>query len=74
MVSVQPTLINIVRRPFQWVANNSLMKKCCDNFKEDPTKMLEYTTIASLVGKDTIGCALYVMQSLNNEKIPEENL
>ena len=71
-VSIMPTVINVVKKPFQVIANNKLMKTFCDKFEVTPTKMLEYTTIGSIIGKDTIGCALYVRQSLNNDKIPEE--
>lgn len=70
--SIVPTLQKIVSKPVQFVANNKYMKKFCDKFEEAPDKMIAYTTIASIVGKDTIGCYLYVKQSLNNEKIPEE--
>ena len=71
-VSIIPTIINYAKVPFQKIANNKLMKDFCDKFEMDSTKMLEYTTIGSLVGKDSIGCYMYVKQSLNNDKIPEE--
>ena len=71
-ISVVPTVEKIVQKPFQFMANNKLMKSFCDKFELTPTKMLEYTTIGSLVGKDSIGCYMYVKQSLNNDKIPEE--
>ncbi len=34
--------------------------------------IIAYATIGSVVAKDTVGCAMYVTQSLNNEKIPEK--
>ena len=67
-----PTVVKIAGKPFQVLANNKYMQKFCDKFEVSPDKMIEYTTIASLLGKDTIGCYMYVRQSLNNEKIPEE--
>ena len=48
------------------------VQKCCNFFKKDKEKALAYTTIASVVGKDGIGCYMYVNQSLHNEKIPED--
>ncbi len=41
-------------------------------FAKDPAKAIAYTTIASLLVKDGIGCYMYVNQSLNNKKIPED--
>jgi len=70
--SIMPTVVKIAGKPFQVLANNKYMQKFCDKFEVSPDKMIEYTTIASLLGKDTIGCYMYVRQSLNNEKIPEE--
>jgi len=34
--------------------------------------VIAYTTIGSVVAKDAVGCAMYVYQSLHNEKIPEK--
>ena len=48
------------------------VQKCCDYFKKDPEKAIAYSTIASVVGKDGIGCYMYVNQSLNNKEIPED--
>ncbi len=70
--SIMPTVVKIAGKPFQVLANNRYMQKFCDKFEVSQDKMIEYTTIASLLGKDTIGCYMYVRQSLNNEKIPEE--
>ena len=66
------TALKTVAKPFQWFANTKLMTKVCDKFEMSPEKAIALTTIASIVGKDGIGCYMYVKQSLHNEKIPEE--
>ena len=48
------------------------LQKCCNYFRKEPEKAIAYSTIASVVGKDGIGCYMYVNQSLNNKKIPED--
>ena len=47
-------------------------KKLCNYFVQNPAKAIANSTIASIVAKDGIGCAFYVYQSYNNEKIPEK--
>ncbi len=64
--------MNVISKPFKWIANTKVMNKICDKFEITPEKAMAVTTIASIVGKDSIGCYMYVKQSLNNEKIPEE--
>ncbi len=54
------------------VTNLKPVRKCCEYFKKEPEKAIAYSTIASVVGKDGIGCYMYVKQSLNNEKIPDD--
>ena len=70
--SIRPAVESVIAKPVQVIANNSYMKKFCDKFEMSPDKWLGITTIASIVGKDSVGCYMYVKQSLNNEKIPEE--
>jgi hypothetical protein len=41
-------------------------------FQKNPEKALAYTTVASIVIKDGIGCYKYVTQSRNNKEIPKE--
>ena len=41
-------------------------------FEKDPEKALAMATVTSIILKDGIGCAMYVTQSLNNDKIPEK--
>lgn len=48
------------------------VRNMCEKFYKDPIKYAGYATLASLATKDAVGCYLYVTQSLNNKKIPEE--
>lgn len=41
-------------------------------FEKDPEKALAMATVTSIILKDGIGCAMYVTQSLHNDKIPEK--
>ena len=41
-------------------------------FEKDPEKALALATVTSIILKDGIGCAMYVTQSLHNDKIPEK--
>lgn len=70
--NIAPVVYDCVSKPFRKLADTKLMKSVCDKFEISPEKALAATTIASIVGKDAIGCYMYVKQSLNNEKIPEE--
>ncbi len=53
-------------------AENKTVKNLCEKFKKEPIKYAGYATLASLATKDAVGCYLYVTQSLNNKKIPED--
>lgn len=50
-------------KPAQWLGRK---------FEQDPEKALAMATVTSIILKDGIGCAMYVKQSLNNDKIPEK--
>lgn len=41
-------------------------------FEKDPEKALALATVSSIILKDGVGCAMYVTQSLHNDKIPEK--
>ena len=43
-----------------------------EKFQKNPEGALAAATVTSIILKDGIGCAMYVTQSLNNKKIPEE--
>lgn len=46
--------------------------KLGDKFDVDLEKALAMTTVTSIIIKDGVGCAMYVKQSLGNDKIPEK--
>ena len=50
-------------KPVKWVSKK---------FAENPEGALASATVTSIILKDGIGCAMYVGQSLNNDKIPEK--
>lgn len=50
-------------RPMKWLANR---------FNVNEEKALAMTAVTSIIIKDGVGCAMYVKQSLNNDKIPEK--
>lgn len=43
-----------------------------DKFHADLETALAVATVGSIIAKDGIGCAMYVTQSMNNKKIPDE--
>ena len=51
------------RKPAEWLGNK---------WNKDPEGTLALATVTSIILKDGIGCAMYVTQSLNNDKIPEK--
>lgn len=50
-------------KPVKWIGAQ---------FQKDPEKALAYTTVASIIIKDGVGCYKYVSQSMNNKDIPDE--
>ena len=52
--------------------NLNIVKKTCKYFKDHQSDAIAYATLASLVGKDGVGCYMYVTQSLNNKRIPDD--
>lgn len=57
---------------FSKMANCGVMKKLAKNYEADKTKFIAGVAVTSIVLKDALGCYMYVKQSLNNDKIPEE--
>lgn len=58
----------------KWLSRTSIIKKTAEKF-QDPKKNAAWISglgVASIVLKDGYGCYLYVTQSLNNKKIPED--
>lgn len=50
-------------KPMKWLANR---------FNVNEEQALAMTAVTSIIIKDGVGCAMYVKQSLNNDKIPEK--
>lgn len=50
-------------RPATWLGNR---------FDINLEKALSMATVGSIIAKDGIGCVMYVTQSMNNKKIPDE--
>lgn len=47
-------------------------KRLMGKFNVKLEDALAYATVGSIIAKDGIGCAMYVTQSMNNKKIPDE--
>lgn len=64
-----------VKKPVNLLMKTSFAKKTCENYQMGGSKGLKFIGalgIASIILKDGLGCIMYVNQSLNNKKIPEE--
>lgn len=48
------------------------LDKFCSYYRKDSAKFIAGVAVSSVVLKDGLGCYLYVKQSLNNKKIPED--
>lgn len=61
------------QKSIKWLSENKWMKnKVFPNYEADNAKFMSMIGVTSIVLKDGLGCYLYVKQSLNNEKIPED--
>ncbi len=65
-------LNSAIAKPFRMLSEWTPMKKIADCYQEDFAKFGAAVAMASVLSKDTLGCYLYVTQSLKNEKIPKE--
>ena len=54
------------------ISNSKIMTSIANAYRKDPAKAISYAAITSIAVKDGVGCAMYVTQSLNNKKIPDE--
>ena len=64
---------NWAQKAVKWLSNTKLMKnKVFPNYEIDNAKFMSMIGVTSIVLKDGLGCYLYVKQSLNNKKIPED--
>lgn len=66
-------LTNLLYRPIAWFSDRSVAKNAGKHVYNNNRKYIDGLGVASIVAKDGLGCVLYVHQSLNNEKIAEEN-
>ena len=64
---------NWIPRLIKWFSETKFMtKKAFPKYEKDDAKLIAGVGVASIVAKDGLGCYLYVKQSLNNDKIPED--
>ena len=54
------------------VTKSRPMAALAKKWDKDPEGLLATSTVTSIILKDGIGCAMYVGQSLNNDRIPDE--
>lgn len=68
-------MVNISKLSSQAIGkatNIKPMKWMAQRFNINEEKALAMTAVTSIIIKDGVGCAMYVKQSLGNEKIPEK--
>lgn len=62
-----------LQKGIKWLSDTKFMnKKVFPNYEIDNAKFMSLIGVTSIVLKDGLGCYLYVKQSLNNDKIPED--
>ncbi|MBO7672806.1 hypothetical protein J6S88_05280 [bacterium] len=63
---------NMVCKPLNAIGNMKIMNGLNKGYQSNNAKIIAGVSVASIVLKDGLGCVMYVKQSLNNKKIPEE--
>ncbi len=64
---------NWAEKTIKWLSETKFIKnKVFPNYEIDNAKFMSAIGVTSIVLKDGLGCYLYVKQSLNNKKIPED--
>lgn len=63
---------NLLYKPMNWLGNNKYQKKLNKGYQVNDASIIGGVGVASILLKDGLGCYMYVTQSLNNEKIPED--
>lgn len=63
---------NVIKTGIAKSTNSKPIKWVSDKFAKNPEGTLATAAVTSIILKDGIGCAMYVTQSLNNDKIPEK--
>lgn len=61
-----------IMKPLDMAANSGVVGSVCKQFRKDNTKFITGLGLTSIILKDGLGCYMYVKQSLNNKKIPED--
>ena len=64
--------IDRIAQGMGYLSKTKALKALGNAWNKNPEGVLAGATVASIVLKDGIGCAMYVTQSLNNKKIPDE--
>lgn len=57
---------------FNFFASTNVMQRIGRAYSRNPVGVASAIALTSIVSKDTLGCYMYVRQSLNNKKIPTE--
>ena len=61
-----------VLQPLGKISSLKTVDRVCQKYRNDNVKFITGLGLASIILKDGLGCYMYVKQSLNNEKIPED--
>ena len=62
----------LICKPLNAIGNMKCIEKLSKGYQSNDAKIIAGVSVGSIVLKDGLGCVMYVKQSLNNEKIPEE--
>lgn len=62
----------LICKPLDTVGNLKVMERFNQGYQSNDAKIIAGVSVGSIVLKDGLGCVMYVNQSLNNKKIPEE--
>lgn len=72
MTKVNPLVEYGIRRPLVALSKAPGMETVRRNFRNKNMSFINGLAISSIIAKDGLGCYMYVKQSLNNDKIPED--
>ena len=75
-MSIKPVTRKVVdyaiRKPLKALSETKFLQHVEKQYRKDNVKFISGIGVTSIVLKDGLGCYLYVKQSLNNDKIPED--
>ena len=72
MSKINPILNNVVIKPLRKMSVAPGMEKVRKGFCNNNLGLINGIAISSIILKDGLGCYMYVTQSLNNKKIPDD--